>query len=352
MMTQARKSLVALLGLLLVTGAASAHLHQNAPGRQMTAAAQAFLESLPEAQRKQATMEYDNPARLDWHFIPKDERKGLKIGEMDAEGRKKAMDLLRAGLSQIGYEKATTIMSLEKILHELEKNRPGGAIRDSERYYFTIFGQPSGSGRWGWSMEGHHLSLNFVVDDGEVFAHTPAFFGSNPATVMSEMEAGPPKGHQTLKKEEELAFALLHSLSPEQRAKATIAEKALADVRSAGEAQPPQTPPEGLPVGEMQPEQVKTLRELLATYASNMPQEVGQQDLEAIEKAGFDKVHFAWAGADKPGIGHYYRVQGPTFLLEFCNNQPDSLGNPANHIHTLWRSASGDFGMHGHGHDH
>jgi hypothetical protein len=342
----ARKPLLALAALLLVTGVVSARLNRTTAGLEMAVAAKQFLEALPEAQRAQASLAYDDPARLDWHFIPKDQRKGLKIGEMAPTDRQRALVLLRAGLSQIGYDKATTIMSLEKVLHELEKHRPNRMIRDSERYYVTIFGQPAATGRWGWSLEGHHLSLNFTVLDGAVFAHTPAMFGANPAIVKSSVGVGPPVGQRTLAKEESLAFDLLHSLSAEQRKTAVIAEKAPADVRGAGEPQAVTTPLEGLPAAQMTPDQVKALRDLLSAYAGNMPPEVGEADLAAIDQAGVDKVHFAWAGPDRPGIGHYYRVQGPTFVLEFCNTQPDSAGNPANHIHSVWRSTSGDFGLH------
>ena len=76
-----------------------------------------------------------------------------------------------------------------------------------------------------------------------------------------------------------------------------------------------------------------------------MPAEVATERLSAIEQAGFEKVYFAWMGAEKPGIGHYYKIQGPTFLIEFVNTQADAAGNPANHIHCLWRDMRGDFGI-------
>jgi hypothetical protein len=96
---------------------------------------------------------------------------------------------------------------------------------------------------------------------------------------------------------------------------------------------------------ELSADQQQTLRKLIDVYAKTMPAAVAEARLAKIEKAGFDKIQFAWAGAMEPGIGHYYRVEGPTFQIEFCNTQPDSSGNPANHIHAVWRDTAGDFAI-------
>lgn len=314
-------------------------------GTNMSTAAEAFVEALSHEQREAALLPFDDPRRLDWHFIPKPERKGIQIKHMSEAQRERAQALLRACLSQIGYEKAETIRALEAILHELERSRTDGPIRDPERYYFTIFGRPGTDSKWGLSVEGHHLSLNFVVDQGVVVASTPAFFGANPAEVKTDFDFGPPKGHRTLAKEEDLAFQLLHALDDAQRQVVLIDAKAPADLRAAGEAQPPDTPPAGLPASRMTPSQQETLRALIEAYLENMPDEVAQVRRREIEQGGFENIHFAWAGADRPGVGHYYRIQGPSFLVELVNTQPDASGNPANHIHSVWRQMGGDFGI-------
>ena len=342
-----RRRLAVVIFLLALTAAAAGFMRltgtQTAAGMQKSAVE--FLGSLTAEQRPQATLAYDDPTRTDWHFIPKDKRKGLQIKHMEPAQRKAALALLRSGLSEIGYDKATTIMSLEEILRELEKNKSGGNIRDPERYYFAVFGAPSASGKWGWSVEGHHLSLNFVVSGGKVVSVTPSFFGANPALVTTDLSVGPKKGTRVLAKEEQLAFDLLNSLSAEQRKVAVIAEKAPDDVTGAGKAQAVKHAPAGLAAAKMSPEQVKTLEGILDASIRNVKGELADESLAEIKQAGIDKVYFAWAGADKPGIGHYYKVQGPTFVLEFCNVQPDAAGNPANHIHSLWRSLTGDFGI-------
>src|SRR5581483_10092592 len=160
--------------------------------------------------------------RLNWHFIPRP-RKGLPIKEMTPAQRSLAFGLLNTGVGATGSLKATTIMSLEAILKDLEKG--SGPVRDPELYYFTIFGTPSETGKWGWRVEGHHLSLNFTLDGGKVTSATPAFFGSNPA----EVRQGPRKGLRTLADLEDRALRLVQALSDEQKKTAITDEKAPAD---------------------------------------------------------------------------------------------------------------------------
>jgi hypothetical protein len=333
------------LALLLGFVAVGYAFKQESPsgGPQMEAAAQRLLKALTPEQRAAATLDYSAAQRLDWHFIPKNERKGLQLRDMNEQQRQLARNLLASCLSEVGYHKATTIMNLEQILEKLEGDR-GRFRRDYLRYYFTIFGTP-GEGKWGLSIEGHHLSLNFVVEDGRIVAHTPAFFGANPAEVRSNVGVGPAQGTRILAQEELLGFELVNSLSDEQRRTAIIAEKAPSDIRAGGEPQPPQTEPEGIAAAKLTSDQKATLKKLIEVYANNMPRRTAEQELAKIDEAGFDKVHFAWAGALKPGVGHYYRVQGPSFLIEFVNVQPDSAGNPANHIHSVWRDMKGDFAI-------
>jgi uncharacterized protein DUF3500 len=347
------KSLIVVLILSLVAGSAGfAYFQAKSVGGDMTAQAEKYLASLSDEQRAKSLLEYDakDPvapdrlARGNWHFIPKAQRKGLQIKEMNESQRKTAHALLKSCLSDVGYDKATKIMELEVILRELEKGK-GTNIRDPERYYFTVFGKPTPDGRWGLSVEGHHLSLNFVVEKGHVISTTPTMLGANPAIVKSEVPGGAKKGLRVLAKEEELAFDLFNSLSDEQRKVALIAEKAPNEIRAAGELETPQTAPAGIAADKLSDAQAKTLRALIEAYATNLPEEVSKARLTAIEKAGFGKIHFAWAGASKPGVGHYYRVQGPTFLIEFVNTQPDAAGNVANHIHCVWRDPAGDFAI-------
>ena len=303
------------------------------------------MATLTAEQKAKGVLPYDTPQRVGWHFIPKEHRKGLQIKDMNPQQRAAAFQLLRDALSQLGYDKTTKIMTLEAILRELEQSRRGGAIRDPERYYFTLFGEPTGTGRWGLSVEGHHVSLNFVVEGPRLVASTPTFLGSNPTVVQHDIAGAPPKGTRVLAREETLAFELLQLLNAEQRRVAILSDKAPRDVRNPESAQSPPYAAEGLSFAKMTEDQQRKLRELIAEYAKNMPEAEEQRRLHEIEHAGYDRVYFCWAGADRPGIGHSYRVQGPTFLIEFVNNQPDAAGNPASHIHSVWRDPRGDFAL-------
>ena len=152
-------------------------------------------------------------------------------------------------------------------------------------------------------------------------------------------------GTRTLAQEEQLAFDLLASLDASQRAAAIIADKAPADYRGPGQPEPPRGAPEGIQASKLTDAQREKLQALLAAYCKNLVPELAAARLAEIEAAGAERVHFAWLGATKPGVGHAYRVQGPTFLLELVNIQSDPAGNPANHIHSVWRSLSHDFGV-------
>lgn len=337
---------VALILLLVAGTVSTAYFRVGGVGADMTGKATAFVGTLTDEQKSVAVLAFEKPERVDWHFIPKEYRKGLQLKEMNEAQRKAAHALLQTALSEIGYEKATNIMQLEHILHMLEQERNSNKwARETDRYYFTIFGTPSEKGDWGLSIEGHHLSLNFTVKDGEVVSSTPTFFASNPSTVKNEVEGGLPKGTRVLKNEEQLAFDLVNSLTAEQKATAIIAETAPAEIRAAGEPQPPADEKVGIKFTELDDAQQGTMKKLVGSYAENMPKEIRDARIDAIVKAGPENVRFAWAGATEPGIGHYYRIQGPTFLIEFVNTQPDPAGNPANHIHCVWRDMNGDFAI-------
>ena len=285
-----------------------------------------------------------SPLRVDWHFIPKAQRKGLQIRDMNDAQRQAALALLRSVLSQTGYDKATTIMSLEGILRELEKGRTGGAIRDPERYYFTLFGEPSEMGRWGLSIEGHHLSLNFTVDSGTVIASTPTFFAANPNVVREGMPGNVPQGTRVLADEELLAFQLMESLDPEQRKAAILDAKAPRDIRARASRSRRLRTGRALAGGDER-NAAEVAQEVDRRIRGQLAGRLGLGSPACDRRSWLRQGVFRLGGPDRPGIGHYYRIQGPTFLIEFVNTQPDSAGNPASHIHSVWRDPTGDFAI-------
>jgi hypothetical protein len=302
-----------------------------APAEEMSQAAKNLLRTLNTEQRSKAVIEFDNQERFNWDFVPRT-RKGIPFKELDASQQDLGRALLRSGLSQQGYTKATNIIYvIEQVLRELENQ---SARRDSGLYYISIFGNPDRS-PWGWRIEGHHLSLNFTINEKEVLAASPSFFGSNPA----EVPQGPHKGLRVLAAEEDLARQLVMSLNEEQRKAAVISTSAPRDIITGNARKAKPLEPHGISSSQLTGSQQEVLRSLIKEYLFRFRTEIAEQDLEKIEKAGFDKIHFAWAGALEPRSGHYYRVQGPTFLMEYDNTQ-----NQANHIHTAWRDFENDFG--------
>lgn len=339
------------LALLAVAGATLAAVVLVAeqappPGAKMADAATKFLGTLSPEQKKKATFGYDDPHRTAWFFTPQQDkqknptRKGLRLEELDAKQKAAALELLKSGLSATGYEQATTIMSLEQLLADLEKN--GAMVRNTGWYFVSVFGEPSNTGKWGWRIEGHHLSVNVTLDKGEVVTATPMLFAANPADVKD----GPRKGLRTLPEVEDLAKKLIASLDDEQN-KAARQAKHFPEIRE-GKQEAGVGTPVGIAAAKLSEDQKATLWKLIEAYANRMPPDAAKAELAKVKDAGLDKVTFGYClEADKPGQPYTYRVQGPTFVVEFLNVQADSARNPANHIHSAWRRLPSDFGLAG-----
>lgn len=299
----------------------------------MTHAATDFLASLDEEQKAKATFSFDDEERFNWNFVPM-VRKGLPLEEMNEEQRQKAKAMLATVLSDEGYDKASSIMQLEEVLRVIEGHEPGNRRRNTELYYVAVFGSPSDETPWGWRYEGHHLSLNFSSVTQQVVS-TPFFMGTNPAIVRS----GEKQGTEVLKKEQDMGRALVKSLSFGQKSKAMISSDAPEDIITGTSRKASLEAFEGLPYSEMTPEQQSALTALLNVYLDNAEQEIADARRAEIEAAGYENIHFAWAGGLEPGDAHYYRIHGPTILVEY-----DNIQNDANHIHTTLRDFNGDFG--------
>jgi hypothetical protein len=298
---------------------------------EMAKAARTLLDALPQEKRAKAMFEFKSEERFNWHFIPR-ARKGLSIKEMSGSERALAHALLSSGMSHRGYFKAATIMSLEQILRELEQGR--GPERDPEQYFFSIFGTPESHGVWAWRVEGHHLALNFTISGHDVSA-TPSFMGSNPG----EVREGPRKGLRVLGAEEDLARNLVKSLNEEQRKVAIYTNTAPADIITAADRRARVLEPKGIELKALNDSQKRMLFAVIEEYIYRARPEVAEKEMEAIKSADGGQIHFAWGGPLEPGKGHYYRVQGSGFLLEYDNTQ-----NNANHVHAVWRDLKNDFG--------
>src|SRR5262245_19351862 len=299
----------------------------------MASAASAFVAALTAEGRRRALFAFGDKERFNWHYVPRS-REGLAFKDMAAGARAAAHELMKASLSAAGYEKAVSVIELERELRRLETF--GGLLRDPDNYAVTIFGTPSPAGSWGWRIEGHHLSLNFTSVPGKPVAVTPAFMGANPAEVPS----GPRKGLRTLAREEDLGRALAKSADARQRARMTIGERSLGDIVSGPGRAERLASPVGLALGEMSRDQVALALRLVEEDARNMRGALAEEELRRMREAGVERVSFAWAGPLELRRAHYYRLHGPTLLIEYDNTQ-----NDANHIHSVWHDPRRDFGL-------
>jgi hypothetical protein len=342
--TLARRLCLAIL--VIAAAAIGSTIAAERSSAAMAAAASKFIASLTPEQRQQGAFAFESDERLHWHFIPTEmfPRKGLLVRAMNEAQRKLAHDLMKASLSQRGYMTASQIMDLENVLGAIERaaregGRGGEAARalerDPEKYFFSIFGTPSTSSTWGWRVEGHHVSLHFTVVNGTLVAGSPTFFGSNPA----EVREGPKKGLRILAAEEDAARALLGALDASQKTKAIIDGTAPGDMVTMATVNINPLSPTGISYDAMTPAQRDLLMKLVDVYTGYMAADIAAERTARLKKAGVEKIAFAWAGETERGKKHYYRIQGPTFLVEYDNTQ-----NDGNHIHSVWRDFDGDFG--------
>jgi hypothetical protein len=332
-----RKPMIAASCLVLsISALLTARLQdKKSSSNKMAEAATAFLATLDAEQKARATFGFNDEERLNWHFIPR-ERKGLPIKDLEGPALKAAHRLLASGLSAAGYDQTLSIMSLEELLYLLEQGdrQTRRDKRDPQKYYFSIFGTPATTGMWGWRVEGHHVSLNYTIKNGKLVSTTPEFFGANPGTI----DAGPERQIRVLGPEEDIARQILKLCSPENQKIMWIEDKAPQDLRGGGVAQVETTAPVGLSFSKMSSDQKKLVHELLNEYLKNMPSDVEKERRARINTGGMDAVYFAWWGQADLNQPHYYRLQGPSFLVEYNNVQ-----NTANHVHSYWRNMAGDF---------
>lgn len=306
--------------------------------QRMSQAVGAFLKTLNTDQKSEVMRPLADTLRFDWHFVPR-ERQGLNLKRMSEPQRKAALNMVEVVLSEKGYQKIKEVIDLENVLRVLESRPPNDTRRDPENYAFLVFGDPAKKQPWGWRMEGHHISLHYTSINGHV-SFTPSFLGSNPGHVLIDV---PQKGLRVLGPEEDMGFQLLNSFTPEQRKRIVLAEKSPYEIFSVNKRRVDAMPLEGLAMKDMTPAQQQDFKKLISLYLDRYHITLKNQQMKQLEQAGMGNIHFAWMGNTTlkmgKGEGHYYRIHGPTLLIEFDNTQ-----NDANHIHTVVRDLTDDFG--------
>jgi hypothetical protein len=326
----------------LLCGAIAAGAGASLPGLGWAAAAQvtgdmaraagAWLALLDRRQRREAQHEWASRSREGWHYVPRS-RPGLALRAMSPAQSAGAWDVLGTLLSSRGLEQVRGELMLEGILGELTGS-PG--FRDPGNYALVVFGDPAGSGPWAWRFEGHHLSISVLVAPGHGVGVTPLFFGANPARV--------PQGHahagfRLVGAEEDAAFSLVQSLEGALRTQALIADRALGDIVSGPGRELGLQRYEGVPLARLNEAQRGGVLRILELYAGTLREEIAAPALRKVREAGLETLHFAWAGSLARGRPHYFRVHGPTALIEYDNTQ-----DGANHVHSVWIDPQSLFG--------
>jgi len=311
---------------------ASSLLANASPASDLTTAVSALLNGLDEAQRAETVYAFDAEERWDWHFVPRD-RAGVALKDMNETQQGLALAVLNAGLSAEGVKVAETIRSLEGVLRAIEG--PQATHRDPLDYHFMVFGTPEEGGTWALRYEGHHLSLQWTIVDGEAMSTTPQFLGTNPGEVMD----GPLKGTRALGSLEDLGRTFVTTLKADQQAAAILSETAPKDILTGADRDAEMQEDRGVAYAALSDSQKAAFIGLIEAFAHFQRPEIAEQRLARIRKTGLDDVKFAWMGSLEKGQGHYYRVQGKTFIIEYDNTQ-----NDANHVHVVWRDFHGDYG--------
>jgi Protein of unknown function (DUF3500) len=342
-MNRVRLAALAVTVAIVSTVALVGQGEPKSSGGKMQVAAAKFVASLSPELKTKGTFAFDDAHRLKWYFTPqqaqrKFTRKGVRLEEMGADQKAAAMALLKTGLSAKGYEQATTILTLEGLLADLEGSK-GGMVRNTGWYFVSVFGEPAATGKWGWRFEGHHLSVNYTLDNGEVVSATPLLFAANPADV----KAGDKKGLRALPAIEDHARSLIKSFDEKQDAAARQG-KEFAEIKE-GQPRAEVGNPVGIPAADLSGAQRETLAKLLGAYLERMPEDIAAAEDKRAKNTPPGKLFFAYSGSPVPGKPYTYRIYAPEFVVEFLNVQADSARNPANHIHSAWRRLPSDFAL-------
>ena len=309
--------------------------------------------------------------RHQWTFYPREMAGKTYVGvpllELDHDQRLLMMKMARSGLSAHAFRRMSVIMSFDNVLNDMEDYILSD-IRDPLRYWMAIYGEPGDTGTWGWRFEGHHVSLNNTIRDGEVLSSTPLFLGANPSEIGSgahamirpcgdEEDAG--RELYSLLDDDQRALALLDATAPIDTVvpnvpmvpAVAIPGEPPADLAMFQDVHEAMTEeqkhnlrleaasPRGIGTSHLDGAQTKLLHELVDVYVGRLPEHLAAKERAKLDAAGWDNLRFAWAGPDQRHEKHYYRVHGPSFMVEYNCVQDDGK-----HIHAVWRNPQGDFG--------
>jgi hypothetical protein len=340
----------ALLAVVLVSGAfgVSAALQQTAPSTGTTAravaAADAFLSTLDEGQRRKANLDFNEKTRVVWSNLPSGiamqvgatERNGLKLANMTPAQEKSALALVATTLSREGFQKVMEVVDADQVLEtrSAPTRKPGAPIRFGRgEYYVSILGKPSTTEPWMMQFGGHHLAIN-VTMAGRESVLAPTHTGAQPASYSVDGKLIRPLGD-----ENDRAFELINLLSADQQKQAILGYEVRNLVLGPG-TDGKTIAPEGVRASGFTPAQRKVLLALVREWVGILDDQAAAAKMKEIE-AGIADTYFAWAGPTANGKGAYFRVQGPSVFIEYA---PQGAGeNNIDHIHTIYREPANDY---------
>ncbi len=298
-----------------------------------------WLGSLDSKQKELLAMGFEDEKRSHWHYVPQGERKGLAIRDMSAEQKKGMFDVLASVFSEKGMQKIRAVIAMEAILKEYEGNH-----RDPEKFYFSLYGKPN-KGLWGFSFEGHHLSINFTFKDDKMLSGTPLFFGANPAIILKNKSTSLQQGDRPFALPEDLALNLIKSMNAEQLLLAHDKKIQQKDLKEGGRKVARDYPAEGLSWSQMSVKQQAMLMELIYDTCTDNLQEKYALDLRTSIDEQKDFLKFKYYGGLALDEPHHYQIIGESLIILFYNVQKGTQKTPVNHIHLLWRDKQVDFGV-------
>jgi hypothetical protein len=298
-----------------------------APAADLLAATRKFLAALEPDKKKAASFAWGGSEWRSWNYFGVGGyiKPGLRLEQMNAAEKATAWDLVASALSPAGVRKAKNVMLLQDVLAAMGN---GTGQRSSERFSFSIFGQPAEAGAWGFRLEGHHLTQSIAVRDNAIVAVTPSSFSSYPNRVT----AGAHAGLNTLKGEEALARRLIGDLSPALQGQARVSESALRNIVSYAGRERANAQKVGLAAAAMTSAQRDLLWQLIEIYAvEHFPTALADVQRARVRTGDREAVHFAWHGPNTPEKAFGYRVIGDGFVIEMGSVDPE-----AQHLHTIY----------------
>ncbi len=304
---------------------------------KMSELANQFIGKLDVTQRSKALFRFDHPNRYKWHYTPVVQQ-GLMLKDMSKEQTQAAFNMMNIAYSDRSMQESHEIIEIETILSEWEDiiGKKSRFERSPLRYWFSVFGNPGGIEPWGFKVGGHHIALCVTVVGKDKLNATPLFIGVNPAKVMH----GKHKGKRVLAKEEDLARALLLTLSPEQKKSAVVDPTPPADILTKNyRVATPGTIPQGIDFSKLHDTQRTHLLNLVRHYVDRWTKSISTSYWRELQSAGWESLSFTWAGGQEAGKPHYYAIQNNKFVIEYDNTQ-----DGANHIHSVLRDFSNDWG--------